>query len=227
MEKLVYFRMIYEYEKQNNVLQRLKQYIHGSNSSIIRDLCAGDLHLPSPFLLDELEWSLDIRDYKVKAIIYQLKITSREFYLSLIEFEPGSYRKHFDSTSASFGRKIIYDLMELRICHTSNTQSMINKLNMIFSKFSMCSSTCPNMFRVAYALFTGVVCISGWSLCAYLEVYNSAASLLFPSIFGAITAMGAFTLEHQINDFEKLDITGKNVLAIRYREFVVRLQNSI
>jgi len=227
MEKLIYFRMIYEYEKQHNVLQRIKEYIHGSNSSIIRDLCAGDVHLPSPFLLDELEWSLDIRDYKVKEIIYQLKIISREFYLSLIEFESGSYRKHFDSTSASFGRKMICALMELRICHTSNTQSMVDKLNVIFSKLSIFSSVYPNMFRGAYALFTGWACISGWSFCASLEIYNAAVSLLLPSIIGAITAMGAFTLEHQINVFEKLDITGKNLLAIRYREFVMRLKNSI
>ena len=229
MEKLVYFRMIYEYEKHHNVLQRMKEYIHGSNSSAIQDLCAGNLHLPSPFLLDELEWSLDIRDHKVRQIIYQLKITSREFYLSLIEFKYGSYRKHFDDTSASFGKKMICNLRELRIFHAANSQSMLDKFNMIFSKISIFSSLYPNMFRVGYALFTGWACISGWSLGSSLELYNDSAAttLLLPSIMGSITAIGAFTLEQKINVFERLDITGKNLLAIRYREFVVRLKSRV
>jgi len=228
MEKLAYFRMIYEYEKHHDILLRIKEYIHGSNSNIIKELCEGDLQLPSPFLLDELEWSLDIRDSRVREIIYQLKITSREFYLSLIDFEYGNYRKHFDNTSASFGKKMICDLSELRMRHARNILSEPDKFNMLFSKLSIFASLYPNMCRVGYALFTGWICISGWSWSISLDVYsNSAATLFLPAIIGSITAIGVFTLEHEINVFEKLDITGKNLLAIKYREFVVRLKGSV
>lgn len=125
MKTLIYFRMLYEKEKCDNVLQRIKEYIHGNNSTIIRDLCSGDVPLPSSFLLDELEWNPKLLDAKMKQIIYQLKIISREFYLSMIKFESVSYRKHFNSTSASFRQKITCNLRELQIHHTSSNRWLL------------------------------------------------------------------------------------------------------
>lgn len=225
MEKLSYFRIIYEYEKQYDVAQGIKDYIHGNNPNIIKDLCSGDLHLPSPFLLDEIEWSLDITNPKVKAIIYQLKITSRAFYLSLIEFEPGSYRKHFDNTSASFGRKMICALRELQMLHIGHKRLLWNQLKMVYSKVVIFLSVYPNMFRAMYVMCTGLVSISSWYLCS-LGLENTSLAILFPSIMGTITAMGVFAFEHKLSIFERIDITGKNLLAIKYREFVMRLKNN-
>ena len=214
MEKLVYFRIIYEYEKQNNVLERIKAYIHGNKAGIIKDLCLGKLHLPSPFLLDELEWSLDITNHKVKEIIYQLKVTSREFYLSLIKLESRTCGRYFDSISRSLGKKMICDLINLQIRHAGMSHSIIDKLSVIFSKLSIFSSIYPNIFRGGYAILTGLLGISGLSVYQSFAIYNSVGMLLLPSVIGVITSIGFLTLERQINIFEKVDVTGKNLLAI-------------
>ena len=95
MDQLFYFRKLYEYQNNHEDSQIIKNFINGAPISIIPDLCTGKLPLPSPFLLDEIEWSLNNQDDRVKEIIYQLKVISRKFYASLAEFESGQYNTHF------------------------------------------------------------------------------------------------------------------------------------
>ena len=227
MEKLVYFRMLYEYEKQHDILDKIKEYIHGDNTEIVKKMCAGDLHLPSPFLLDELEWSLNIDDYKVKEIIYQLKVTSREFYRSLVDFKPGQYRMHFDRTSTSFGQQVIYNLSELRRYHSGDENQLLNIGKFLFAKLQFFSVGYPGIFKGMYGLCTLLILLTSWYLCISFQVSDPALALLFPSGIGTITLMSALGLEYKINVFRRSDISGKNVLAMRYREFLVMLKHSM
>jgi hypothetical protein len=220
MEKLVYFRMLYEYEKQHDVLSKIKEYIRGDNDGVIRDMCAGDLHLPSPFLLDELEWSLNSCDYKIKEIIYQLKITSREFYKSLMDFKSGQYRMHFDMTSISFGQQMICNLEKLRSAHCEEKNMLLDFFKMFPSRLRFFSVEYPTLFRRAYLLCSVLILLVSWYLCISLELKDTALSLLLPCILCAITLMSALSWDHKINIFRSADTTGKNVLAMRYSQMI-------
>ena len=219
MKKLVYFRMLYEYEKQHDVLGKIKEYIHRDNSEIIKDMCVGDLHLPSPFLLDELEWSLNTHDHNVKEIIYQLKVKSREFYTSLVDFNPEQYDIHFNGTSVSLGQQMISSLEKLQLYHSVVKNPLLSIIKTFLSSPPLFSSVYPNLFKL--------ILLASWYLCVALEADNSALAMLFPSVVGTIILMSALGLERRINMFKSSDITGHNLLAMRYMEFVIRLQNAV
>ena len=241
MYKLEYFRTIYEHEKQVGNLGKFKDYLLNNNQNIIRDICTGAIYLPSPLLLDELEWNLDIKDDKVRDIIYQLKITSRKFYNSLVEFAPGGYRTHFAVTSTFLGQKMVYDIMEIWLYYSGrrtrllcsgvlssivlssralSSRALSNEVKLLISKVSPLFPNYSNIFKGLYGILGICALFVGWYLCSVFHIESPVVTLLLPATISTITILITYAAERSINLFENADITGDNLLAKRYREFV-------
>lgn len=220
MHKLAYFRTLYEYEKCSENLRKFKDYIFNNNQDVLKDLCSGTLYLPSPLLLDELTWSLDTQDERIKEIIYQLKITSRKFYNSLVEFEPGGYLVHFASTSTFLGQKMVDDIITIQLHHSSHKSMLLsNGLKAFTNKARSFVANYYDIFKGLYGILGLWVFLIGW-LYTSLNMENAAVTLLLPATMSALISLAIHTLERYIHIFKNIDIIGNNLLARRYKEFI-------
>ena len=216
--------MLYEYEKEHNILEIIKEYIHGNRSSAIGNLRAGDVYLPSPFLLDELEWSLNIHDYKVQEIIYQLKIVSREFYKPLIDLKYGEYPIYFNSTSSPLGKKIINYLKELKLLHNDHAYSIFTYFNNFSFETPKFASKYYNIFSSIYGLCIFWGLLTGFHVFLSLELYNVAEALLVP-ITICITAITGILNLKKLSILAPSMPVNNNLLASRYRDLVMSIKN--
>lgn len=114
MHDLSYYRKLYEYEIHHGHLNRIKNYINHRKIDIMQDFHKGELHISSPFLLDEIEWEIDVENEKAKAVLYQLKILSRKFYTSLINTNFSPPDNHDLDLYLSLGYKFINGLIKLK-----------------------------------------------------------------------------------------------------------------
>lgn len=223
MQNIYYYRQLYEYEKQHGNIQIIKNYINGKNANLLNDFCSGKLNLPSPFLLDEIEWGLNVSNHRVKEIVYQLKATSRKFYNSLIEFEAGKYRTYFADTSATLGQKILCYLIELRLYNTGHQHALVNRGKVFLYKIFLFSTNYPNIFSGLFGVCSIFSLTTLWSICTALDLNSPLITFLFASVVCAFAITGAFSLKSKINIFEYSNITGKNLLIMRYREILTKL----
>lgn len=224
MNQLAYFRKLYEYEKSHGYNELIRYYIHNKNTDIINDLMVGNLNLPSPFLIDELGWSLDLEDDKIRNIFYQLKVHSRDFYSSLIELENVNYNKHFIQNSSSIGQQLIYHLNELRAYHALKQHKW---LNIFYNKIVMLMNKHPYLLHGMHGILSIWCFIIFWSLSiAFKESYNLSNSMIFTTLTIICLAV-AFRLEHKINLFSGAPLTNISKLASKYRHFVSMLKQTM
>ncbi len=207
--KLSYFRSLYNYEKENASLSGLKMYIDGGDPDLIKDYCTGVVPLPSPFLLDELQWNLSDSGENVHNIMHRLKITSRNFYLSLVAHKPGEYGHNFVKVSSALGGNVIDGLTELR--------SLMGKSRIL--------PGVNEVHKLGYSL-VGLLCsfVGG-----YLGFSSAETSNVFAPLYGFMSAFPAivvFASYYRVKSFGLWDMSGRNLLVLKYRTLVLKLQQS-
>lgn len=221
-EQLSYFRILYEDEKNAQILQKIKAYIYTSDMTIIREFCAGNVNLPSPFLLDELEWSLDICDSKIRDIIYDLKVASREFYNSIIGFKYIT-SSNFGGASILFGQKIIYALMSLKVAVLCAREGIISSFRKLYSKLEILFTGYYSIFRTIYSVCGTFMLFSIWYISVTLNVTDSMTSLAFTIMISATITIGGIFLDRSMNIFGKANDLEVVILSDRYKEFLISL----
>lgn len=133
MNKLSYFRELHKNEQKNDLLAEIKKYIHRNNNDIINKFHHGFIKLPSPFLLDELEWSLDIKNNQIKNIIYNLKIQSREFYKTIFEKnDTENYNIFLKCHGKTLMHDILINLIKLKKQHNKSDNNLISNIKEIY-----------------------------------------------------------------------------------------------
>lgn len=224
MNLIEYFRVMYEYERKKGVLEKVQQYILGGKEDIINEICSGEVHLPSPFLIDELEWSMPLQYSISKEQFYQLKVTSREFYKSLVESSPGKYREHFERKGAAFGQQLICGIEDLRLKYGVKTRGIKDVVRLLLFKMQSLFSLYPEIFKGVYWSFVITLFFSIWYLCVFSNIDSPVFAVLFPAIVSSVVMVTAFFLESKVNVFNREDITGKNILANKYKDLINRVR---
>lgn len=240
--------LIREYENQIKLFDLINDYLNDNNATLIKQICYGEILLPSFILLKNLYNKYKLlckEDLEVRQIFLNLIECSKIVYINLITgnwlTNTKQYEIDFEKEIQPVGQKIVdllihlkYRLRILNDCKKMKIQ--VEKR----SKILVLYKNCINQFiykitllrvmhhkamkQLYYSIIASLA--AGFWLADFSMLNNiSIAVYVFTNIIVGIALLIIAMISDPIGDFGKVDISGKNIVAYRYKTFMNNKKN--
>lgn len=247
-----YLQAIQDYERNQKLYQRLQQYLSGGSMSLIKQFREGGVNLPSASLLKKLyQKYIDfcLLDRGLDDLFSKIVICAKLFYFKTINLSKNKTlsRKQFEKKFAIFiqplGQKIINYLLAMRLriklilknnhilVNTSNDKQKLKLVksfsNQLVHRLSLSQIQHKSVIYYGYySLF--IIIFAAIIVLNYLlaNLLSQEIRIMFDLfIFGILAIFAVIT--YPSNNFGKIDISGKNITAYRYKLFFNNLTQYI
>jgi len=240
-----------ETEQKQNAYGTLKNYFTNNSAKfVIKLYCEGEKILPTFPLLKKLslQWTI-YGDFELNKLFHKAIKYSKAYYNSLYELIQekntlANFTKTFENKVQPLGQKLINIIISLRNRVKIVTQQLAYGLTIekkilpnfrqkfhklrdhLIYKLNVCKAKYAHIARLLYFFLVGIA-VSGLSLANFL--YNFHPSTLISVLINA--CLGLFIiiisiLLYPFEEFEQRDISGQNLLALRYKALYFNMFNN-
>ncbi|MES2215470.1 MAG: hypothetical protein V4485_05620 [Pseudomonadota bacterium] len=242
-----YLKAIEGYELRLGLLEYLVFFFNNDDEQVIQEICEGNVFLPTPKLLKNLlSYNSNVISFDEElSRLYENCITlSYKFYEYVIPAIIGARldaSKNFGTApdlSKEYGQAFIVSLMQVKIrlgyLGINNLQTTAEQKYETYIRLEERARLYNNYtHKIIYLLKkmlakaeieVRVACIAMHIMLFCVIIYIDRAELIsLASGIALIFTCYAFIINHPLHSFEHTDISGRNLIAYRYRLRVNRL----
>jgi hypothetical protein len=211
-------------------------FIYGKNRNLLKEISSGSEMMPSHSFFDEVS-KLGVCERARQNCLLASKLAT-EYYINT--FNSGlrhrdnfkEFASEFEEVSQPIGRRLVNYILLMRLHildkeFEQQDKKLMKLLNQIAIKMTGLFSTDP---RKAELVYTGIsvsiislVSVGCFFVAGGLDsLFASVLSSVSTAIAGVIVSLSV----HRFNSFEHTDISGKNLLALKYKSiFIHQLTN--
>lgn len=243
-----HLKAITSHEEETGVFDIMISYLMNDNNLLIKQICEGEVFIPSFILLKELQQyysALYHDDHEIDRIFDNLIECSKIFYYNLTENNNitnlNKYQHVFEKKIQPLGQQIIDLLVNLKyrihlidyyrdsLLSLKNKDNIIRRsfynLNQVLYKITLMRLLYHKMTKKLYYLLICFLFVVFWLVDFNAFSKASIALYMFINIMLGVGLIILTVVSNPLGDFGTKDIDGKSIVAYKYKTFLNNQNN--